>query len=223
MKKVLALLSVLLLPVAASAQVVPRVLGLEPGITVQGHGTVKVPVKTLAFVAFARGNVEEKAALAAMRAAGILDPSLGPAGSTIGRGNQSSMLRGTITGVTEEKLEKIGLAAADYARQHSDVTIENISFAPRFDDCAANEDAARAAAFADARRRAQAVASVAGLSLDGVVAVSESGGCPTIPDGPQIQAAGQSLDQGTLTATVTINETVTFGVAAANGARRQPL
>jgi len=221
MKKLLAVLALAVLPAAASAQAGPRVIGPEPGITVQGHGAVKVAVKTLLFAASARGNVDEKSALAAMRAAGIVDPLLGSYGPTIVRGNPT-LLRGTIPSVTQEKLDKIGAAATEYMRQHSGTTIENITFTPRLDDCAASEQAARVAAFADARHRAQAIAALAGLAIGGVGAVSEFGGCPTA-DGQQFGPAGQTFDLGTLTATVTVNETITFTASPPGGARRQPL
>lgn len=222
MRTLLGVVALLLAPLAADAQTVRGTLGPEPGITVQGRGSVKVPVKTLVFSAMARGNIDEAGALAALRAAGIVDPSMGPLGSNFSAANAMSVLRGTIPVASEAKLEKIGLAAADYVKQHPGVTVENISFAPRFDDCPATEEAARTAAFAEARRRAQAIAALAGLTIEGVTAVSENGGCPA-SDGQPFAGPGQGLDLGTLTATIAVNETVTFSVAPANGARRQPL
>jgi hypothetical protein len=222
MKKLLGVVALFLLPLAADAQTVQRIPGPEPGITVQGRGSVKVPVKSLAFSAMARGNIDEAGALAALRAAGVVDPSMGPLGTNFSASNAMSVLRGTVPVASEAKLEKIGLAAMDYGKQHPGITVENISFAPRFEDCPATEEAARTAAFAEARRRAQAIATLAGLTIEGVTAVSENGGCP-VSDGQPFAGPGQGLDLGTLTATIAVNESVTFAVAPANGARRQPL
>ncbi len=228
MTKRLAVLALALLPVGASAQGVPRTIALpgvraQPaGITVQGHGTSRIAVKTLQFFAMTRGNAEEGPVLAAMRAAGIVDPSVGPAGSSISS-NQPAMLRGTIPGATHEKLDRIAKAAADYLHQHPGASIDNVNFVPRIDDCDAVEQTARTAAFADARRRAQAIASLAGLSIDGVEAVNETGGCPVVSDA---QPFGQNVpfDLGTLSATISVFDTITFSTTpVVPGARRHTL
>lgn len=220
MKRLLGVAVLAMLPLAADAQVPPRTIGLEPGITVQGRGAVKVPVKTVQIVAFARGNVDEKSVLAAMRAAGIVDPSLAPMGSVI-VANGSQTLRGTIPSVTLDKLNHIGMAAADYIHQHPGTTVESINVLPRFDDCAVHEQAARAAAFADARTRAQAIAGLAGMTISGVRAVAESGGCPNAAG--EAQMGNQNLDLATLTATISVYESITFETGSAVATRRRTL
>jgi uncharacterized protein YggE len=232
MIKRVAILVLALLPVGANAQGgpprgLPAAQGMPPsaapsaGITVIGHGSVRVPVRIVTFAAMTRGNADEASVLAAMRAAGIVDPSMGPPGSMISA-NQATMLRGTIPGATEAKLDQVGSAAAAYVRQHPGLTIENISVAPRLDDCGTPEQTARTAAFADARRKGEAIAALAGLSIDGVESVNESGGC-LAPDLPQFGPAN-GFDLGTLTTSVSVNEVVTFIVSPApSGARRRTL
>ena len=221
MMKRVAILALTLLPVGASAQGAPPRAVPAAGITVTGHGTVRVPVKTLQFIATTRGNTDEAAVLAAMRAAGIVDPSMGPLGSSVSA-NQPTMLRGTIPNATEQKLEHVASAAAEYVRQHPGTTIDSVTFAAKLDDCGAAEQGARTAAFAEARRRGDAIAALAGLVIDGVQSVNEFGGCPAT-DGPQAGPSGP-IDLATLTTTIGVTETITYAVSAAeNGARRRPL
>ncbi len=221
MMKRFMVLALALLPIGASAQMVPVRNGPPPGITVMGHGSVRVPVGALQFSAYARGNVDEPAALAAMRAAGVVDPSIGPAGSLVSS-NQGSLLRGTITGVTRAKLEQVGRAAADFVRQHSGVSIDNVNFTPRLDDCSKFEQTARTAALTDARRKAESIAALAGLSLGAVDAISETAGCPALPDGPP-NGPNMPFDMASLTTWISVFDTVTYSVAPANGARRRTL
>src|SRR5665213_3804337 len=157
MLKRVAVLAFALLPLAASAQT-----AVPPP-----RGVVRYPVKTVTFAAQVRGYADETAALAAMRAAGIDDPVIGPPGSQINNGSQS-MLRGTVRDVTRAKLERIALAAADFMRTHPGITMEGVNVFPGADGCSGFEQAAREAAFADARRKAQAIAALAGLTIDGL-------------------------------------------------------
>jgi uncharacterized protein YggE len=222
MMKRVAILALALLPVGASAQGLPLQPIPASGITVQGHGSVRVPVKTLQFLAVTRGNVDEASVLAALRAAGVVDPSMGALGGQISV-NAPTVLRGTIPVASSEKLERIGKAATDYVREHPGTTVESISFAPRLDDCAAAEQAARTSAFLDARRKGEAIAALAGVSIEGVQAVIETAGCPVQPEGPQL-AQSPGFDLGTLTTTVAVTDTVTFAVSpGTNGARRRTL
>jgi len=229
MKTRLAILAFALLPLAAGAQVPqtipsrispggPPVAG--PAITVMGHGTVKFAVKTLGFVAYVRAPADEAGALAAMRAAGIDDPVIGPAGSQVSlTGNGATAVRGTIRDVSVAKLERIGLAAASYVRAHPGASVDNVNFVPRFDDCAAQEQAARAAAFADARRKAQAVAELAGVTIEGVQYVSENGGCP-VQNEPSFGPSAP-FDLSTLSSWVTVYENVTFSVVQGTPSTRR--
>lgn len=220
MKKRLAVLALVLLPLAASAQAPPRV-GSAAGITVGGSGSVRIAVKTVQFTAQVRGVVDEASALAAMRAAGIEDPSIGPAGMRIATGTQV-VARGTIRDVTTAKLERVGNAATAYVAAHPGAAIESVGFIPRLDDCARSEQVARTAALADARRKADAIAALAGVALDGVASVNETGGCPAIS--PEPGYGPGPFDVGTLTSTITVYEYVTFAISANAGpTRRRPL
>ncbi len=224
MKKRLALLAVMLLPLAASAQgpPIPRTgAAAGGGITVAGYGAVHVAVKTVQFTAQARGVTDEAGALAALRAAGVEEPVLGPYGARISRGD-SVLVRGTVRNVTRAKLDRIGEAAAAYVLAHPGAAVDNVVFNARLDDCAGSEQTARTAALSDARRKADAIAAVAGVSIDGVASVSESGGCPTTPESGY--SGPNQFDISTLMATVTVYEYVTFAISQGAGpVRRRPL
>ncbi|HEY0381588.1 MAG TPA: SIMPL domain-containing protein [Candidatus Elarobacter sp.] len=226
MKKLLALLAVMLLPVAASAQAplqIPRAAAAGgSGITVSGYGTARVAVKTVQFTAQARGVADEAGALAAMRAAGVEEPVLGPYGARISRGD-SVLVRGIVRDVTHAKLDRIAAAAAVYVAAHPGTAVDNVVFNARLDDCAALEQTARAAALADARRKADAIAALAGVSIDGVASVNETAGCPAAPDSGYGPGPNQ-FDLGTLTSTIAVYEYVTFAISQGAGpARRRPL
>ena len=225
MKRFLAGTALALLPLAASAQVPlqarPGAPATPAGITVQGHATVRYPVTTVQFTAQVHGVADEAAVLAAMRAAGIDDPVVGPAGSQIYRGNQST-LRGTIRDVSRAKLDRIGQAAAQYVGSHPGAALDGVNLFATAEDCVAHEQAARTAALDDARHKGDAIAAHAGVTIGGVAAVSESGGCPFGPDGTGGFGSAQ-LDLGRLTANVTVLETVTFSITTVTGpSRRRP-
>ena len=218
MKKRLAVLALVLLPLAASAQG-PPMRSLSPGgITVQGYGSVRAAVKTVQLIAQVRGVVDETGALAALRAAGVEDPVIGPNGPRIGSGTQV-LVRGTIRGVTRAKLDHIGEAAVAYMAAHPGTSLDNVAFTARLDDCAPFEQTARAAAFAEARRKADAIAALAGVSIDGVATVTENGGCPATTDSGY---GGQGqLDIGALTTTIVVNEYVTFAISPGTPSTRR--
>lgn len=226
MLKRVAVLAFALLPLAASAQTaVPPQRGVSgagtPGIVVQGRGAVRYAVKTVTFAAQVRGYADEAAALAAMRAAGIDDAVIGPPGSQISNGTQS-MLRGTVRDVTRAKLERIALAGADFMRTHPGITMDGVNVFPATEGCSVHEQAAREAAFADARRKAQAIAALAGLTLDGIAAVNEVGGCPNAGDPPTFgYGPSGPFDLATLTASISVTESITFAVSAEPPAARR--
>jgi hypothetical protein len=222
MKKRVAIAVLVLVPLAASAQVPVRGTGGAGGIVVMGRGVVRTPVKVLRFMAQARGPADERSVLAALRSAGIDDPVIGPPGPNVWVGSNSpTAVRGTIRDVSQAKLAKIGLAAADYVRAHPATLLESIQLTPRIEDCAPIEQAARLAALGDARRRALAIAAASGVTLDAVVAVNENGGCPIESD--QFNSSQQAFDLGTLSTTVTMFESVTYAIGSGEGSRRRPL
>src|ERR1700736_1264458 len=105
MNKGVIVLVLALLPLAASAQapipsIRPPTAQSGPlGIYVTGQGAVRYPVKSLRFNAYTRGNVDEASVLAAMRAAGVDDPTVGPAQSVVGP-NTPILVRGTLRDVS---------------------------------------------------------------------------------------------------------------------------
>jgi uncharacterized protein YggE len=224
MKKRLAFAVLALLPLAASAQVpIPGRPATAGGITVQGRGSARYPVKTVQFAAQVRGVADEASVLSAMRAAGIDDPVLGPQGSMISRGT-GSLVRGTIREVTQAKLERIGVAATQYIAAHPGAALDNVVLFPTPEECAVHEQVARTAALADARHKADAIAALAGVSIDSVAAVNENGGCPYGTDTAYQAYGNAQLDVARLTATVTVLESVTYAISTATGpTRRRPL
>ena len=222
MKTRLAILAMILLPLAASAQGAPAPRGSGAvGISVQGVGSVRVPVKTVQLTAQVRGVVDETSALAALRAAGVDDPVLGTNGPRIGSGTQM-LVRGTIHGVTRAKLDHIGEAAVAYMAAHPGTTVDNVMFSARLDDCAQPEQAARAAALADARRKADAIAAATGVSIDGVATVTENGGCPAT--GESGYGGQGQLDIGALMSTIVVYEYVSYAISPGTASsRRRPL
>jgi Protein of unknown function (DUF541) len=226
MLKRFTVLGLVLLPLAASAQipVSPRGVPAAPsasGITVQGRGVARFAVKDVQFQAYAHGRADEADVVAALRAAGVENPVVGPPGPQVSS-NNPTVMRGTVRNVTRAKLDALGRAAVAYMAAHPGATLDSVSFIVPSDACAAHEDEARNAAIADARRRAQAIASLTGLVIQGVTYVSENGGCPIVADG--FNGPPSQLDLGTLTSTVVMNESVTFATAPASGSLpRRPL
>lgn len=216
MKMRLAVLAIVLLPLGANAQGLPaRGIPASGGIAVQGTGSVRVAVKVVQLAAQVRGIVDEGNALAALRAAGVEDPVIGPSGSRVGPGTQV-LVRGTIRNVTHAKLDRIGEAATAYVASHAGLAIDNVSFSARVDDCAQFEQTARAAALADARRKADAIAALAGVSIDGVATVNENGGCPATD-----ALYGGQFDLGTLMSTIVVSEYVTFAISPGTASTRR--
>ena len=219
MKTRLAVLAVVLLPLVASAQGAPGPRGSGAvGISVQGSGSVRIPVKTALITAQVRGVVDETSALAALRAAGVEDPVLGTNGPRIGS-NTQMFVRGTIRAVTRAKLDHIGEAAVAYMAAHPGTTVDNVMFSARLDDCAQPEQTARAAALADARRKADAIAALAGVSIDGIATVTENGGCPATSESGY---GGQGqLDLGALVSTIVVYEFVTYSISPGTASTRR--
>lgn len=230
MKPHLAVLVLAALPLAAGAQIMPApprlpmVVGPSPdrvaGISVSGRAVVQVPVRDAAVVAYARGDFDTNAALAALRAAGVDDPKIGPPDGMISA-HSPAVLRGIVRNVTMKKLEDLQRAGVQFAAAHPGVAVDNVRFTarPSADACARAEEQARGQAFADARRRAQAIASLAGAVAGPVLAASESGGCPALAgDGPEM-----SLDVSTMTTPITVFENLTFALTTADAAKRRPL
>ena len=76
-------------------------------------------------------------------------------------------------------------------------------------DCPAIEARAREAALADARRRAEAIATNGSVRLGERTTVVEGGGCPR----PGPFGGAYAIDTETLSMSVPVSETVTYAIA----------
>lgn len=230
MKPHIIALTLAALPLAASAQTIvppmqttvigPPGSGAEriAGISVSGRAAAQTPVHDVTFLAYARGIVDAETALAALRAAGVENPTIGPPDGML-MTNAPTLVRGTVRNVSTAKLEALQKAALAFAAAHPGVAVDNVRFFARLDDCARVEEQARSAAFAEARRRAQSIASLAGAALGPVIAVSENGGCSQQDPG----SVGMPINIAALTTSLTMFENVTFAIVPANSGKRRPL
>ncbi|MBD5633883.1 MAG: SIMPL domain-containing protein [Candidatus Eremiobacteraeota bacterium] len=221
----------------ASAQQAPVVRGLTPagGITVTGRGTAsvapdraRVTIQLFAGVGVAgTGTIPvEDASNAlrdALRANGVFDArEVLPSGSISLRGASPAIV-GTVAKPTRDRLEAIahGVANAIPAKFAPMFSNGQLQIALISDDCSPDEARAERAAFADARERAQRLATIAGLHLGAVIAIAEpqsfqAAGCPSKPDAVEANGnAGQPFTNayGPLVLPIVINETVTFAIA----------
>ncbi len=102
--------------------------------------------------------------------------------------------------------------------EHPGTALDNVRFTAHIDDCNAVEQRARTAAFAEAKRRAEAIAALNGVLIGEPTTINENGGCLSY-GGP---GPGVPLDVSTMTASVQIYENVTYAIVS-NGAKRRPL
>jgi uncharacterized protein YggE len=210
MKRVLATaLAAILIPAAASAQATR-----SSGISVQGVGIAQGVVHTVRLNVTVRGieNLDQDF-VAAMRAAGVADGAL-VTPQFIQPGVQR-MFRGTLHDATHERLMGIDRAMQSFAATHRGVTIDGTQYFGDAADCPALEMRARQSAYEDAKNRAQAIASLSGVSVGATTNISENGGCASSIQ--QINAvsvygapAGFPIDIQTLTMRVTVSESMTF-------------
>lgn len=158
-------------------------------------------------MASGHGTVNDGDVIAAMRGAGLENPSISPTVLAFPSRGQF-VLRGTITGVTPAKLDAVSAAAAAFVQAHPTVQIDNVQLRAPMEACAALEEPIRQRAFAEARRRAEALARDAGVVLGDPKALVEVGGCPA--DSSEIGRA--LVDPTTLTAVMLLTVTVTFAL-----------
>jgi Protein of unknown function (DUF541) len=176
------------------------------GISVTGSGAGDIVARTINILAFVRGgNTKDADILAAMRAAGIDNPTIS-AGNSFVTANSPTQLRGTIHNATRERLDAIGRAAGAYVVTHPGTAIDSVQFLGVAADCSAVEERAREAAFAEAQRRAKAIAAIAGVVIGQPLSVNESGGCFSGNSG------GTAVDAQTLEMHITVYEYVTFSI-----------
>ena len=118
-----------------------------------------------------------------------------------------------IVEVTARDLANLG-AIVDGSLSAGATSLDGLSF--RVDDPREAERAARVAAVAEARSRAEILAEAAGVAIGGVVGIVEGGPPPTWPQ-PKAQMLRAAADTGTPveagTTEISVSVTVTFQIA----------
>jgi hypothetical protein len=118
-----------------------------------------------------------------------------------------------IVEVTARDLANLG-AIVDGSLSAGATSLDGLSF--RVDDPREAERAARVAAVAEARSRAEILAEAAGIAIGGVVGIVEGGPPPTWPQ-PKAQMLRAAADTGTPveagTTEISVTVTVTFRIA----------
>jgi hypothetical protein len=144
--------------------------------------------------------------LAAMRAAGIENPTVSSSGNIV-NANSSVALRGAIRDISHEKIDAISKAAIAFIMKHPGTNIDSVSFYGASVDCPAVEANARVVAFAEAQRRARAIAALAGVKVGLPTSVTESGGCMTSG-----QTSNFPVDPQTFMMRVIVYENITYSI-----------
>jgi uncharacterized protein YggE len=200
-------LAFLPLAIAAQSTAGPPVQGITVRGAASDAGVVRVAAVNV-YVRGIEGNQDEW--ISVMRAAGVENPVV-VAGAVQGAPRATHTLRGTLGPATPANLMAIQAAVMTFAKTNAGAELIGVYFFGDNTECPAIEERARAGALADARRRAQAIAAVAHVSLGAPVVVDESGGCPrTGPAG-----GGYVVDPRTMTTRIPVVETVTFAIASA--------
>lgn len=196
-----------------------------PGITVSGHGAVRVSgdrMRLIVRVFFkppANDQVADstgKSIAEIMRGHGVPDASWTiPLSGNLGGGNSVPVIVGTIAKPTREKAEAILRVVLAALPDSVTAVVQNpqVQTSLLVDDCSSAEGRAQSAAFADARRRAESVSRDAGVQLGSVTSVLQTSvlasACTSAGDG----SYGNGFEAlGPLETTVSINETVTFAI-----------
>lgn len=221
---------------ASVAQVPGEGAGAEGGITVVGEGstqvtsdqaTVVLGVEVAAesvSVAFSDANAAAQSVIQALRDAGVPDEDIRTVELLVRERREEPVRpvegRPEITGYTVTNLVEVTIDGVDQASAVIDAAVEAGGDATRVrgfqlgvDQDEAALDEARAAAFEDARQRAERYAELAGRELGSLVSLSEivGGAGP----GPVTDAAGQEaappIEPGQQAVSVRIQATWSLG------------
>ena len=235
----LLLVCALLTMSSAAAQTAP--VGGRPGaslggITVLGRGTAAATPDRARISIAVFGNVSPQSTSAAplddaanalrsaLQSSGVQDARIVLPIGNLNTRNVTPAIIGTLEKPTRERLEAVARAVVKALPERVTPALANaqIQITLLVDDCAPEEARAERAAFADARNRAGRLAAAAGLRLGSVEAINATpnflpAGCSTKPD--TIDASGNGPPPfpsyyGPLTLPITVNETVTFAIAA---------
>jgi uncharacterized protein YggE len=200
----------------------------DVGITEQGRGVVSLPADRLRLTIRSFGNLAprtpgaspaagtlddvEKAVVDTMRANGIPDARVET--PVLGNIAMNDQFVGTIAKPTHDSVSAIETRIVSSLPPAALPFLRNVQVqgALEVDDCSAAIDRARIAAFADARKRAEALASAAGAHLGGLIGASEtdqSGGCPSPYNAYPYYGnnANDTLEKTTVDVAVTLSAT----------------
>jgi uncharacterized protein YggE len=226
-------------PVGAQSSATPAA-----GITVTGRGVVRVRADVMRVLAYigplpqrtapvrsgttadasggapAPADVDgaAEAIAKALRDGGVADATSGMT-AYFNPVNRTRAITGTLHNPTRATIDALVRAGNLAAAPYPNVTLQNLLLSFYVSDCDAAEARAQAAAFADARSRAERVAHAAGVRLGAVVAVNEPPdialvqSCQTRPD-VQFLAQPRNDSEGITSGDVfvTTSATVTFSI-----------
>jgi hypothetical protein len=201
------------------------------GITEQGRGVVSLPADRLVLTIRSFGNLPprspgaptgavamddvEKIVVDTMRANGIPDARL--VTPLLGNIATNDEFAGTIAKPTHDSVAAIEAAILAKLPPSVVPALRNVNVGGTLevDDCTAAIDRARVLAYADARRRAEALASAAGMHVTGLLGASENdqtGGCPNLDNGYRFYGnnGNETLEKTTVDVAVTLS--ATFGL-----------
>jgi hypothetical protein len=230
LRLVAAFVAFALVPVAAGAQgtvitttggaVGAAVIGRSPGISVQGTAVAEAIVHTVRVAVIAHNfDMSDDDFLVAMRNAGVVDGNyLSTLSTLFGQGaNGMRNFRGLIHDATPERLSALERAAKAFPATHAGAVVDAVQFYGDVADCPALEANARVAAVSDAKRRAQALATLTGVAVGPATNISESGGCGSFSafagfPGNFFPNNAFPIDPQTLMMRVNMTESMTFAL-----------
>lgn len=190
-----AALAAFLFPSGAAAQMkklptaVPGAPGVAAGaITTSGRATVRVKADAARFTAsFSLNGIASLPAAfdeldrisSAFARAGFDQASLSRTVQNLSLNNVQILVSGTFPSPTRERLAAAFGSILDAIGREPNLRFLQLSTVYLVNDCTAVENQARHLAFADARRRADALAKEAHLTLGAVSGISEAPGAPS--------------------------------------------
>jgi len=204
----------------------PAAAARDFGITEQGRGVVSLPADRLVLTIRSFGNIAMRAPGAAagapspdeieknvvdvMRSNGIPDARIET--PIVGTLSMNDQLVGTIAKPTHDSVSAIEehIVTKLPSQVLPLLRSVNVLGALEVDDCSAAVDRARTLAYADARKRAEALASAAGMHLGGLLGASETdqtAGCPSQSNGFPINPynANEAMEKMSIDVGVTIS------------------
>lgn len=216
------LLLLLMLAVAvapAGAQPVNRLAigGNVAGLTVTGQSTIRVPADVLRVSLFLGPQTNPVTAMsnadtvvAVMKKNGAADAAVVMPLGTM-RGPLNLTVNATLRKPTDHSIRDFVQSVS--AALPAEIAFNGFNTTLALDSCDAASERAVAAAIADARRIALRAATLAGVSLGSVIAISVNGAnCPTVTNPQQINPMNQFESSSTLDLSVFTSVSVTYAI-----------